>query len=119
MHMNFLILTLCARSVCRALEAYAIGKILLTLHKEIAEIRVPKTEIWCPIWFVFPHVLAVTLHCYCTVKLQTIWTNISVEQSMQNNPGFSNYDAAKVNAKVNRLNLLQRKHVYRCPFCWS
>jgi len=72
MHMNFLILTLCARSVCRALEAYAFGKMLLTLHTVIAEIRVPKTEIWCPIWFVFPHVLAVTLHCCCIVKLQAI-----------------------------------------------
>jgi hypothetical protein len=70
--MNFLIITVCARSVCRALEAYEIGKILLTLHTVIAEIRVPKTEIWCCIWFVFPHALAVTLHCCYIVKLQTI-----------------------------------------------
>jgi len=30
---------------------------------------------------------------------------------MQHNPGFPNYDAAKVNVKVNRPNLLQRKRV--------
>jgi hypothetical protein len=43
-HMNFLVLTLCVPSVCHALEAYAIGKILLSLHTVITEILVPKQK---------------------------------------------------------------------------
>jgi hypothetical protein len=65
--MDFLNPAVCVRSVCQALEAYAVGKIQLKLHTVMTEFRVPKTEIWCSIWFVFPHVLAVALQL-CVIR---------------------------------------------------